>query len=157
MREINYFLPVLSLIVAALAVFVGPLISWFVSKQQSKNSLRIANKQVIAPIRQNWINELRVLLSELTGKSAHYWAAGFEDRNDDEYRHITELESKLALYINVNENDHVELLKSVKQMVSALGSGSLEQDREFWGSHAKTVSLSQKILKREWERVKNEI
>ena len=45
-------IPILSLIVAALAVFVGPFISWFVAKSQLASSLEIANKQIIAPMRQ---------------------------------------------------------------------------------------------------------
>ncbi len=59
-------IPVLSLIVAALAVFVGPLISWLVAKRQLASSLEVANKQIIAPMRQAWINDLRDLLAELT-------------------------------------------------------------------------------------------
>ena len=158
MAEINNsILPVLSLVVAGIAVFVGPCISWLVAKRQIENTLKISNKQVVAPIRQNWINELRVLLAELTGKSSHYWASGYEDREDSEYRHITELESKLALYINANEDDHIALLKVAKEMVAAINSSNTPQDKIFWGAHSKTVELAQKILKREWERVKNEI
>jgi hypothetical protein len=151
-------LPVLSLVVAALAVFFGPFVSWFVAKKQIEASIRVSNKQVIAPIRQAWINELRILLAELTGKCAHYWAAGYEDREDAEYQHITELVSKLTLYINPTEQDHISLLEKVKEMESAISSGgSTENDKLFWSAHEASVKLGQTILKREWERVKNEI
>jgi len=156
--ELISLLPILSLIVAALAVFFGPLISWLVAKNQTESSLRISNKQVIAPIRQAWINELRNLLAEITGKCDHYWASGFEDREDAEYQHITELVSKLTLYINPTEEDHKALLHQVKEMESGLsGGGSRENDERFWKAHKATVKLGQTILKKEWERVKNEI
>ena len=77
-------IPVLSLVVAALAVFVGPLISWLVAKHQVASSLEVANKQIIAPMRQAWINSLRDLLAELTSSALHYHVAGFEERTDDE-------------------------------------------------------------------------
>ena len=110
----NQLLSICSLIVAALAVFFGPIISWLIAKRhasfseknirlQSETSLKIANKQIVAPMRQAWINNLRDLVAELTGKCAHYWEAGFEERHDDEYQRITELEHKLMLFINPKE------------------------------------------------------
>lgn len=160
-------LPVLSLIVAALAVFFGPLISWFVAKRQTEvalknadkqsfTSLRIANKQIIAPMRQAWINNLRDLLAELLGKCEHYWAAGFEDREDQEYQRITELKNKLALFINPNEKDHLALLEQAQTMIGGIGCGK-SGDEKFWTAHKSTMELSQKILKTEWNRVKEEI
>jgi hypothetical protein len=157
-NELQPWLPVLSLIVAVLAVIVGPLVSWQVAKRQSATSLRVSNKQIIAPMRQAWINSLRELVAELLGKCAHYWAAGFEDRTDSEYLRITELVDRLQLFINPNEDDHIQLLKSVNGMKSALSRGSnQETDREFWSAHRMTAELAQKIFKSEWNRVKNEI
>ncbi len=162
-------LPFLSLIVAALAVFFGPILSWYVAKRQtavalrnaelqSSTSLRIANKQIIAPMRQAWINNLRDLLSELLGKCEHYWAAGFEERQDDEYRGITELKNRLVLFINPEEDDHRKLLEHVKMMVEVLEGGSgLEGDKKFWDNYRVTLQLSQSVLKKEWNRVKEEI
>lgn len=45
MKEI---IPILSLITAILAVFVGPLISWRITKRQIASSLKAANKQIVA-------------------------------------------------------------------------------------------------------------
>ena len=69
-------LSILSLIVAALAVAVAPLVSWLTTKRQINTSfalardqmhtsLETANKQITAPMRQAWINKLRELLAEL--------------------------------------------------------------------------------------------
>ena len=155
-NDIN--IPLLSLIVAMLAVFVGPFISLLVAKKQIKNSLRITNKQIIAPIRQAWINELRTLLADISGKCAHYWASGYEEREDSDYQHITEAISKLSLYINPNEDEHIELLNIVQIMEKSLSlGGSIENDKSFWLAHEQTVKKSQIVLKKEWDRVKSEI
>lgn len=109
-------------------------------------------------MRQAWINSLRELIAELLGKCAHYWAAGFEDRADSEYLRITELIYKLELFMNPNEEDHVHLVKSANDMERALSAGSTQEtDRQFWDAHRSTADLAQKILKREWNRVKSEI
>lgn len=157
-HQILSWLPFLSLVVAVLAVVVGPLISWCVAMRQLQTSLRVSNKQIIAPMRQAWINNLRELVAELSGKCAHYWAAGYEDRDDAEYRHITELVHKLELYINSAEADHAALLAQVRIMEQLLSAGSnQETDRTFWEAHHRVMELSQKILKREWDRVKENI
>jgi hypothetical protein len=163
----NMTLPILSLIVAALAVFVGPIISWVIAKRhasiseknvmlQVQASSRIANKQLVSPMRLAWINSLRDLIAELAGKCAHYWAAGFEDREDQDYQRITELEYRLALFINPKEDDHKNLLEQVRLMVAFLGHGK-EADENFWKAHKGVIELSQQILKREWNRVKEEV
>jgi hypothetical protein len=157
-NQLQSWLPVLSLAVAALAVVVGPFVSWHVASRQSATTLRVSNKQIVAPMRQAWINSLRELIAELLGKCAHYWAAGFEDRADSEYLRITELIYKLELFMNPNEEDHVHLVKSANDMERALSAGSTQEtDRQFWDAHRSTADLAQKILKREWNRVKSEI
>ncbi|MDK9556095.1 hypothetical protein QQF73_00560 [Marinobacter sp. M216] len=155
--ELKQLAPVLSLIVAGLAVFVGPFVSWRVAQRQSDTSLRVANKQVIAPMRQAWINSLRDLVSELLGKCAHYWASGYEDREDSEYQHITELVHRLELHINPREQDHAELVTNARAMEGALGQASREADKKFWNAHQEIRRLAQDILKREWDRTKTEI
>lgn len=75
-------IPILSLVVAALAVFFGPIISWRTATRQLRANLEVSNKQIIAPMRQAWINNLRDLLSEITSNALHYHVAGFEERTD---------------------------------------------------------------------------
>lgn len=50
-------------------------------------------------MRQAWINNLRDLLSEITSSALHYYVAGFEDRTDQEYQHLTHLEYKIKLML----------------------------------------------------------
>lgn len=156
-EELKDLAPVLSLLVALMAVFVGPFISWKVANSQSKISLQIANKQITGPMRQAWINTLRDIVSDLLGKSAHYWAAGYEDREDDEYRYITELLSRLELQINPNEEDHARLVEKAYKMQSHINSNNMNTDEVFWALHKEVKEIAQQILKREWDRTKQEI
>ena len=149
-------IPVLSLIVAALAVFVGPLISWLVTKRQIASSLEVANKQIIAPMRQTWINNLRDLIAELTSSALHYHVAGFEERTDEEYRRLTLLEYKVALMLNPLEDDHRRLEELIRKMISALERGR-EGEAEFVEVHPAVKDLSRQIFKREWNRVRDRI
>jgi len=160
-------IPTLSLIVAALAVFVGPIISWSIAKRQIRASSAVAsnqilstleasNKQIIAPMRQAWINNLRDLLAELTSSSLHYYATGFEDRSDKEYQRVSLLESKVKLMLNAKEDDHQRLETLIRKMIWAIQYEKGKKD-EFPDLHTEVVGLSRAILKREWDRVKEPI
>ena len=149
-------IPVLSLIVAALAVFVGPIVGWIAGRQQMLASLAVANKQILAPMRQAWINELRDNLAELASDTLHYFVSGMADRKDSDYQKLTLLEHKISLMVNPEESDHHRLLEVIRNLVSALESGK-ERDSEFIDAHKELVPLSRGILKREWDRVKGPI
>ncbi len=151
-------IPILSLIVAALAVFVGPIISWRVSTRQLIATLEVSNKQIIAPMRQKWINDLRDIFSEITSSALHYYVAGFEDRTDQEYQHLTHLQYKVILMLNPREGDHKQLEKLIAQMINMLAQGwSKKLDTEFSACHKQVIALSRDVLKREWDRVKDRI
>ena len=157
----------LSLIVAALAVFVGPIVSWSITKRQIRassalasnqvrSSLEVSNKQIIAPMRQAWINNLRDLLAELASSALHYYVAGYEDRTDTEYQRVTLLESKVQLMLNPGEDDHQRLEALIRKMIAAIQYKKGQPD-EFPDLHTEVVALSRRMLKREWDRVKEPI
>ncbi|MEO8677420.1 MAG: hypothetical protein ABI665_00145 [Vicinamibacterales bacterium] len=150
-----------------MAVFVGPIISWSIAKRQIRaaaqlattqihSSLEASNKQIIAPMRQSWINNLRDLLAELVSSSLHYYTAGFEDRTDKEYQRVVFLESKVQLMLNPNEEDHKNLEQLIRRMVGAIQYRKGEPD-PFPDLHTEVLTLSRAILKREWDRVKEPI
>jgi hypothetical protein len=144
---------ILSLAVAIVAVFVGPLVSWLITKRTLESSERIATKQVIGPMRQAWINDLRVRLAELSSSALHYFVAGYEDRTDREYRRLGQLEQEILLMLNPREQEHEALAATMRQLVSALERGKVA-DGEFVEAHKKTTELGRVILKTEWNRVK---
>jgi len=149
-------IPILSLIVALLAVFVGPLITLRIARQQTTTSLAVANKQIIAPMRQAWINRLRDLLAEFTSTSLHYFVAGYEDRTDAEYLRLTLLEHETQLMLNANEEDHRRIEGLMRRMINAIECGRDGED-DFWLSHPALMNLSREVIKREWDRVKEPI
>jgi hypothetical protein len=149
-------IPVLSLLVAALAVFVGPFISLRIARRQVISSLEVANKQIVAPMRQAWINSLRDVLSELTSSALHYLVAGYEDRTDEEYQRLTLLEHKVGLMLNFKEEDHRKLEQLIRTMISSLETGK-EAEKDFQEAYPEVLKLSREVLKREWDRVKEPI
>ena len=152
----NELVLILSLIVAALAVFVGPIISYVIAKRQIASSLAASHKQIIAPMRQAWVNSLRDVLAELTSSALHYYCTGFEEREDSEYRHLTLLEHRIQLMLNPREDDHRELEQLIRKMISSLERGR-EGGDAFTESHTEVMGLSRRILKREWNVVKEKI
>ena len=107
-------------------------------------------------MRQAWINKLRELLAELTSSALHYYMAGFEDRTDEEYQRVTLLQGHIRLMLNPNEDDHQRLEVLMRGMVGEIHYEKGTKD-EFPDLHTEVIALSRKILKREWDRVKEPI
>jgi hypothetical protein len=161
-------IPILSLLVAALAVFVSPLVSWFISsrqvrasievtKRQINSSLAVANKQIVAPMRQKWINDLRDLVAELTSDTLHYFKAGHDFEGYKNFQRLTFLESKIQLMLNPNEEDHQKLEWMIHEMMQALQRGDEKGRQDFIATHPEVIKLSRLVFKREWNRVKDNI
>lgn len=153
----NYDITIISLAIALLAVFVGPIISFIITKRQIVSSQSIAHRQIVMPMRQEWINNLRKLLAEILSSSLHYFTAGYEERNDKEYERMVELETNIILLLNPNENDNKELLKCINKMVTSLWERGPKQYDEFVPSYENVKRLSLGILKKEWDRIKTGI
>ena len=170
METVKAYLPLLSLVIAALAVIVGPYVSFRVSKNQQDNSLKLANKQVIAPMRQAWINSLRDQVSEFLSLSLWFYISGMHDENvdfqpDDEgveednqklktERKLSFLQTKIEFMLNPSEKDHALFITHL----SHCKNGAITSGKNNFSEHHKAASaLCKKILKREWERVKSEM
>ena len=156
----SILIPVLSLVVAALAVFFGPLITLRISRKQFELSRRIADKQIVAPMRQAWIEKLREKIAELTSSALHYWNKDWSSipdaTKDEEQKRLTRLEHEITLLINPSEAEHKELLVAIRQAMVALDRG-LNWGDEFAVALQKVIDLGQKIFKTEWNRIKAEI
>ena len=161
------YIPLLSLIVAGLAVFVGPTLGWLIARQQIRSasklamgqihsSLEVANKQIVAPMRQAWINTLRELLAEVSSTSMHYYLAGQDGRLEAEYQRIGLLEERIKLMLNPREANHIKLESLVRELVGASNPQSLETDH-FLQTYTELTKLARVVLKEEWDRVKSPI
>ena len=155
---------ILSLIVAALAVFFGPVISWKIAKHQicastelardqMRSSLKTADKQITAPMRQAWINKLRELLAKFTSTSTHYHVEGVDVRPSEQIEALGLLLDHIRLMLNPTEDDHQRLEKLIYEMLIRI-SGKKANSNEFADLREEVIDLSRTILKREWDRVK---
>jgi len=109
-----------------------------------------SQKTIIANNRQEWINELR---DEIT----RFLTVVALIPPSQELTQISEIEQKslwlhnykIQLLLNPNEDDHIELVGKIKDEINnliACNEETLISD---------IISISQKILKREWDRVKS--
>lgn len=101
---------------------------------------------------------MRQILAKLTTTCTYFWTEENEHKRESYHLEVRALIGQLELYINPKENDHKELMKRVVRMESSMfGKDEPDHVSEFWSAHRDTIEQSQKILKVEWERVKNEI
>ena len=141
--------PFLSVLVALIAVFLGPFLSAWV-----------ARRQIVAPIRQKWIDELRKLITEFLS-TAQMLAVVNESNgilNEDDidketYKKMLSIERKLTLMLNPNETLHNELMKHIRELLDKTEHG-ISNLLEFGPLVRKITETAQSILKEEWVRVK---
>lgn len=163
-----FWLPICSLLVAALAIVVAPLVNWLVSKRQMQTALKVAQKQVIAPMRQKWIDALRDRVAEIISTTHWYYLAGADQLNKvpdevDSDEHAAEqaqiverkmifLLNQVDLMLNPKEDDHVEL----KAALNRLHKAAFGSPVEFPDAVDEANTRCKTVLKREWERLKTE-
>lgn len=108
-----------------------------------------SQKIIITNNRQEWINSLRNEITLFLGVVASTSPSEQpEDMNPDDLKSLWNHSYKIELLINPKEEDHKELVELIREEISNLTTSkevTLISD---------IISQSQKILKREWERVK---
>ena len=150
--QVNAWLPVASLLVAALAVFVGPWISGRATERQIRAGLvsadkqiraglLSANKQIVAPMRQAWINALREKVADVLSTSWWYCVSGEDPTGPDNdglagsrvEKRLRFVIQEIELMLNLGEPDHVNLLELLNKTVNSCygHSDSVAQFPEF--------------------------
>jgi len=139
------------------AVIFAPLVSMWIAQKQIRVS-------VLSNNRQAWINQLRELIAEYLSITSFVHIIDWnnmqrEDHNKNMKRLIM-IVSKVKLMLNPKEEDHVRLLKFLDELALGSAKAKINEDRNknlemLQFNHNEVVNLSQIILKREWERVKN--
>ena len=82
---------------------------------------------------------------------------GSTRNSESDFHRLVSVVTYIELMLNANENDHNELLDSLKAVVG-LANGQIEQEQEkYWNIIHAGKAQAKQILKKEWERVKNEI
>jgi len=150
----NELVAILSAFTALCAVVLGPLVSMHVTRRQIEAG-------VLSKNRQEWINTLRDELVELIVVLRSLQTVMLlprEHRDANELKEliekITRREIKITLLINPQEADHAELIQLISEGLSLAASASDHPKEEITEVERKITALSQRILKREWQRVK---
>ncbi len=148
--ELKDAVPILALFVSLAAVIVGPIVTF-----------KVAKRQIVSPIRQKWIDELRELMSEFLVECEKLVILGEgggilnkENVNEQLFKRMLYLEQKLTLMLNPEEQDHKDLRMIVSRITDEVNHGVINFP-EFGGKAYEATTISQKILKQEWQRVKS--
>ena len=125
----------------------------FIISKNANESERLKSKEaIISDSRQRWINTLRDDLSSLMSHLTQY-SASSKDRKAEIFSNIWTDVYKVQLLLNPNEDMHKELEKEINTAFGLCTDSSTKV--EFMAQRDAVLNLSKKILKHEWQRVKN--
>lgn len=149
--EVKDIISIGALGIAFLALFIAPIVN-----------ARISKRQVIAPMRQAWINSLRDKISEILAiisinrlnycPSTHWNDERKEKANKrdlENYEKLMLLEASISLHINASESDHTDLIELISIVVKQYHDSFVSDENK-----TKLLELSRKVLKDEWEATK---
>lgn len=149
----------ISALAAIVGVVIGSMVSFLIARQQFKATVISAN-------RQQWINNLRDCIADFQTKAkislveaslALYKEtsiAANPTSHDEALRGMRFLANKAALLLNPKEADHSGLLLLMKQLEDHCVNGDPNDRACEERLQDSITSTGQRILKREWERVK---
>jgi hypothetical protein len=157
-------LSLVSACTALVASIAGPIVTLFVARRQ-------VNATVLSANRQKWIDALRDALAELISLlvAALVVKAGWKEQWDggraplaknaallDKVERMVLVQARIRLLTNPTEADHQHLCAAIHTAIMRLRSEELEEPGTEKDIEIIT-ELAQKILKREWQRVKRGI
>ncbi|WP_136065870.1 hypothetical protein [Pontiella sulfatireligans] len=136
---------------ALVAVFIGPLVTAKINRQDSLSAMR-----------EKWIADLRETLSEIistaeTASSIIVQSRAIEPNFKEAYNKLVLLEGKAKMMLNPREVDHNSLEMILDSIVQLAGDESIKikekmpQMRELTES---VIPVAQAVLKEAWERTK---
>jgi hypothetical protein len=132
------------------------LITWFVSVQTNRSGRRLAEREralsvqlKLAEFRQEWINGLREDL-------AAYAAATFPNDSGmapkENIAQIVALGARIMMRMNPQDPDYSDF-----QLALSHALPSNEEQKKAAKEGTTVVAIGQRILKREWERLKEDL
>ena len=139
----------LAAITALFAVIVGPRVSFKIAKRQISAS-------TVTTSRRRWINDLRDAIADFNAKASMIYSLARNHHADEHsiprIEELVQLNYKIELLINPSEEDHAKIVKIVDHITASLRANEIGDELD--GNKKELISLAQKVLKREWERVK---
>ncbi|WP_316189863.1 hypothetical protein [Bradyrhizobium sp. SZCCHNS1054] len=144
---------------AAIVAATGAGFQFFVGRKQATAALISANaalrnsensgRHKKAEYRQAWIN--RVIDTLCDYHAIVSTVPPGEAASTDDERKLAGLRTKLAILLNPDEPDTVELLSEIEKL------DAISTDADFAVAEAKMLAVSRRLLKREWVRIKEEL
>jgi hypothetical protein len=137
---------------AAAVALTGVAFNFFVGRKQAKAALlsaENAGQHRIAEFRQAWINEIIDALSDHHSIASTIPPGQNPSPEDD--RKLAALRTRLAIRLNPTEPDTVALLHAIERIDES------RSDSEFDKAQAEMLSVARRLLKREWDRIKDEL
>lgn len=154
--------------ITAAAALLGPLVAYAIAHKNIETTLRVARRQttsaldvaskqvhanVVSTNRQKWIDALRDDLAAFITESSTARARVASGRiSASELYEIAKpmilLYNRLRLRLNPGEEDHREVIETVKMILQDIRASNVADLEE------RVAALGQTILKREWTRVK---
>jgi len=142
------------LVVSVLIPLVSAAAAAASSRYSTHRALRTEHKKIklegtlkLAEFRQNWINSLRDAMAEF-----HSYGT-LPDSDPTKEREFYRLGTKIELFMNPKDPDYPALQNLMYSFMDT-ADGDIS---DKYGNNAAYVSLCQKILKREWDRLRADI
>lgn len=153
----NNAIAIISAFTALCAVLLGPLVAIRTANIQARIAVLSNNRQV-------WINTLRDTLAEFSSTARVLGLANEYSDALEKIQRLSFLEEKARLLLNPNEDDHKSLFKLIEEakIIAFHKFGNKSNAEETVQLRSDLIeklermsAISQKVLKREWIRVKN--
>lgn len=141
---------VFSLLVPTISAIVAWVSAWYSTRRAMRteqSKLKFQSTLKISEFRQNWINELRDTMSDF---QSHGVLPGNDPTKDREFYRLG---TKIELLMNPEDPDYQDLSRMMYRFLI----DSEGEDSAKYGNNAEFVEICQKILKREWERLKADL
>jgi hypothetical protein len=112
----------------------------------------ITNQAKVSEFRQKWIDALRDDAATLITHTLIVHAASAEDDIDESYTQIHQTTARIRLRLNPEEDDTTDIISAMNEMRNA---NHYATDFDDLNERANIFTVAvQKVLKKEWERVK---
>ena len=146
----SHQLLVISVIVPLISLLVATGASWYSTRKVlmlDKHKMNFERVMKVAEFRQSWINNLRDEMAEFQSYGVH---PGTDPANE---RIFYKLGTKIELLMNPNDPDYSALHQQMYNFLSVSDGDAIDK----YSQNAEFITCCQRILKREWDRLKSDI
>nr|WP_325248455.1 hypothetical protein [Amylibacter sp.] len=147
-------------LVPSLTILLTTLFNRSAEKRSSAERLterELASQLKLVEFRQSWIQELRAAIVDFGTLSARMGVQvrKTESISEELWEDLSRSFSKIQLLMNPLDQDYKELMKTCEDLIDEITAA--QNGNRSANSHTKLDSVSQRILKREWDRLKSDL